>query len=379
MDNMVVDWTRISFVDGQKGRLYYRGIDIAELAAQATFEETMYLLICGLLPTQRQLDAMCWKLRHLALPPDRVLRIIKELPRQASPLQALQVALSALVCIEQGERLSPEESLFENTLRVIAQTPVLVAAMHRHSLGLPLISPLSTLNHAENFHYMLTGQIPSKMTARFFETALILQMDHGFNPSTFTARAVASTLAGVPAAAAAAVSALSGPLHGGATTSVLEMIDGFRDATTPQEIRERIQSRLSLGQRIMGMGHRVYRTFDPRARILDDLLLQLTGQAQIKADYDLLKSIEIAALDEFRSRDRKLFTNIDFWTGTLYHHLGLGRPLYPAIFASARIVGWCSHVLELRQENRLYRPLSQYRGDIGVAYTPIAERSRLQP
>lgn len=376
MDHLVVDWTKVSFVDGEKGRLYYRGIDIAELTAQATFEETLYLLLCGRLPTERQLKALAWKLRHLAVPPDRVLRIVKELPLHASPLAALQVALSSLACLDQGERLSPEESLFENTLRVIAQTPVIVAAMHRHSLGLPLVNPLPTLNHAENFLYMLSGHIPSRTSARFFEIALIVQMDHGFNPSTFTARAVASTLASVPAAVAAGVAALSGPLHGGATTHVVEMIETLRRLKEPEAIQENLRARLTAGQRIMGMGHRIYRTFDPRARILEDVLLQLSTTKQARENYELLKTIEWAALEALRHKERRLFTNLDFWTGTLYHHLGLARPLYPAIFAAARIVGWCAHILELRQANRLYRPLSEYRGDVGLAYVPMGERGQ---
>lgn len=379
MDKLVVDWTRISYVDGEKGRLYYRGIDIAELTAQASFEETLYLLLCGVLPSDSQLRAMSWKLRHLATPPDRLLRIVKELPLHASPLAALQVALSALACLDQGERLSSEESLFESTLRVIAQAPVLVAAMHRHGNGLPLISPLSTLNHAENFHYMLTGQVPSRMTARFFEIALMVQMDHGFNPSTFTARAVASTLASVPAATAAAVAALSGPLHGGATTHVMEMIDSLRQVKDPELLRARLASRLAAGQRIMGMGHRIYRTYDPRARILEDVLVQLTVRKEVRADYEFLKNIESAALEALHGKGRKLFTNIDFWSGTLYRHLGLPRPLYPAVFAVARIVGWCAHILELRQANRLYRPLSEYRGEVGLAYTPMSERRQDEP
>lgn len=378
LDNIVADWTCVSFVDGEKGRLFYRGIDIAELAAQANFEETLYLLLCGSLPTMGQCEALSWKLRHLAMPPDRILRIIKELPRTASPLSALQVALCSLTCLEVGERLSPEESLFENALRVIAQTPVVIAAMHRHGQGLPMVSPLSTLNHVENFYYLLTGTIPSKMVSRFFEIALIVQMDHGFNPSTFTARSVASTLSSIYAATSAAVGALAGPLHGGASSRVMDMIADFRECASPADATAKIRSKLRAGERIMGMGHRIYRTVDPRARILEDVLLQMTSRKEIRLDYDLLKMIEGAAREEFRSHDRRIYTNIDFWTGTLYHHLGLAKSLFPAIFAAARIVGWCAHILELRQANRLYRPLSEYRGDIGVPYTPRDQRERVQ-
>lgn len=379
LDKIVADWTRISFVDGAKGSLTYRGINIAELAAESTFEECAYLLLSGRLPTTEQLQAFCWKLRHLSPPADKLLRIVKELPPMASPLSVLQVALASLSCMELGDRLSPEETLFENAMRIIAQTPAIIAAAHRHERRMPLISPLSTLNHAENFFYMLTGQIPSKKTSQFLEIALIAQMDHGFNPSTFAARTVASTLSDIFAATSAAVGSLAGPLHGGASSRVVEMVLACKEAGGKSAARDFVQDLLNRGQRVMGMGHRIYVKTDPRARILEDVVFRMSSREDVQADYELLKAIESAAHEAFKERGVQFCTNIDFWTGTLYRHLGLEKSLYPAIFAAARVVGWCAHILELRQANRLYRPQSEYRGLSNVAYVPIEERNGPEP
>ncbi len=371
IENVVADWTKVSFVDGEKGQLYYRGIDIAELAAHATFEECVGLLLCGNLPVASQLTALNWKLRQLSTPPDTVLRILKELPRKADPLAALQVALSTLACTDLGERLGQDESLFENALRIIAQAPVIVAAAHRHSRGLPILTPNPTLNHAENFLYMLNGQVPSRTTSRYLELAIILQMDHGFNPSTFTARAVASTLTNIYAASAAAVGSLSGPLHGGASVRAMNMINELRHSPN---LSKAVCNLIDSGQRIMGMGHRLYHTKDPRALILEDLLKQQCSRKNVKKDYELLKHIEESAEQGLHSRGRNIYVNIDFWSGTFYRHLGLAETLYPAVFAVARVTGWCAHILELRQANRLYRPLSEYRGKTGLPYIPMNER-----
>lgn len=376
MENLVVDWTRVSFVDGEKGKLFYRGIDIAELVSQSTYEECIYLLVLGRLPTRAQLDALTWKLGHLSRPPDRILRILKELPRTADPLSALQVAFSALTSLDQGDRLAHKENLLESALRVIALAPVIIASAFRHTQALPAITPMPKLNPVENFLYMLTGELPSKTTSRFLEMAMIVQMDHGFNPSTFTARAVSSTLSNVYAAVSAAVGALSGPLHGGASTRALDMIEQLR---AEPNLEESIRSRINQGERIMGMGHRLYQKKDPRARILQDVVKQMAsvGREAAQEDHDFLRAIEKAARSEFKVRGKPVYVNIDFWTGTLYKHLGLPRTLYPAIFAAARVTGWSAHVLELRQANKLYRPLSEYRGDLGVPYTAIQERKPL--
>jgi citrate synthase len=374
MDDLVVDTTAISWVDGEGGNLYYRGISIGELAAHASFEETAYLLLCGTLPTASQLEAFTWKLRALAFTPEKVLRILQELPRTTQPLAALQTALAALSCVDPGERYSKEESLLEKAMRIVAQTPVLLGAAYRHHRGVPIVAPRNDLNHAENFMYMLTGRIPSKRQARVMELALILQMDHGFNSSTFTARAVASTLTNMYAATSAAVGALSGPLHGGASEAVVDMLE---EAESSGDVEAYTIGLLASGGKIMGMGHRVYRNIDPRARIFENMLHDISTEEEEEADDDLqaLKRIESVATKYFADRGKPIFVNVDFWSGAVYRKLGIQKILYPAIFAAARIAGWTAHILELRQDNRLYRPKSKYIGDLDVPYVPLEERT----
>jgi citrate synthase len=372
MDDLVVDTTSISWVDGANGNLFYRGLNIGELAAHASFEETAYLLLCGRLPYKTQLASFTWKLQQLAHTPEKVLRIIQELPRTTHPLSALQVALAALGCTDPGQRFSQDESLLEKAMRIIAQTPVILAAAYRHYRNVPILAPRSDLNHSENFLFMLTGTLPSKKQARCMELALIIQMDHGFNSSTFTARAVASTLTNLYAATSAAVGALSGPLHGGASEQVVEMV---KDALQQPDIEKYIIETLENKGRVMGMGHRVYKSTDPRARIFEDLLEQLTDPSEANSDLRVLREIANVARKYFQSKEMPIFVNVDFWSGAVYTRLGIHPILYPAIFAAARVVGWCAHILELRQNNRLYRPLSLYVGELNVPYVPIENRT----
>ncbi len=371
MEDLVVDTTSISWVDGVNGELFYRGINIAELAAHASFEETSYLLMCGTLPQKAQLEAFTWKLRHLTQTPEKIMRIIQELPHSASPLAALQTSLAALSCTSDSLGHLGEESLLEMAMRIVAQTPVILAAAYRHFKGKPILAPRTDLNHSENFLYMLGGVIPTKRQARFMETALILQMDHGFNSSTFTARAVASTLTNMYAATSAAVGALSGPLHGGASEQVIEMLKDLQSA--PNRL-EYVQSLLNAKGKIMGMGHRVYKNVDPRARIFEDMLQNLTAPHEKDSDFENLRFIEKIARNHFQLSEQPIYVNVDFWSGAVYRKLGIHQILYPAIFAAARIVGWVSHILELRQNNRLYRPKSQYIGELNVPYVPLDRR-----
>lgn len=371
MDDLVVDTTSISWVDGVNGALYYRGLNIAELAAHATFEETAYLLLCGALPNSKQLAAFTWKLRQLSHTPEKIMRIIQELPQTTRPLAALQTALAALACTDPGQRYAEDESLLEKSMRIIAQTPVILAAAYRHHRDAPILSSRTDLNHAENFMYMLGGKVPTKRQARCMEIALILQMDHGFNSSTFTARAVASTLTNMYAATSAAVGALSGPLHGGASEQVMEMLKDVRASGDPAAY---VLSLLENGGKIMGMGHRVYKAVDPRARIFEDALQQLTAENEKGSDIQMLRNIEFVARAFFEKKGLPLFVNVDFWSGAVYSKLGIHPILYPAIFAASRIAGWTAHILELRQNNRLYRPKSLYVGEINVPYVPLDQR-----
>ena len=371
---MVADTTEVSWVDGNNGRLYFRGINIAELAAQATFEETSYLLIYGSLPTPQQLHHFERHMRVHASAPEQALRILKELPKGTQPLAALQTVLAALGAIETWKKSNEHDDLIDKGIRIIGQTAVIVSAAYRHSLGLALVEPRPDLNHAENFLYMLTGVVPGKKIARIMEIALIIQADHGFNPSTFVARAVASTLTNIYASTSAAVGALSGPLHGGASEKVVEMLC---EAAEAADLDTYIQSLLLSGEKLMGMGHRVYKNFDPRALIFKDLLAKLIEDPthkDMKRDWQNLQKIEAISANYFKKIGKPVFINVDFYSGALYKALGISPLLYPAIFATARTVGWVAHIVELRQNNRLYRPISHYTGKIDVPFIPLEER-----
>ena len=370
-DDMVVDTTRISYVDGTQGQLYYRGINIAELVAHASFEETAWLLLCGKLPSQNQLEAFQWGLSTMNKAQEKVLRIIEEFPQNSSPLLILQTGLASLSCLDFIDDYLEEENHLEKVMRIIAQTPVIVSAAYRHHLGVSILEPRSDLNFVDNFIYMLCGKIPSKLQSRSMEIALILQMEHGFNSSTFTVRTVASTLANFYTSVSAAVGALSGLLHGGASELVIEML---QDARASGDVKKFVRDLLNSNGKIMGMGHRVYKTIDPRAIIFKDLLKQLTPKNDLNSDLHILSIIEEEARSYFDEKMRPVFTNVDFWSGSVYRRLGLHPILYPSIFAVARMVGWTSHILELRQNNKLYRPKSRYVGEHNVPYVPIDKR-----
>lgn len=373
MDELVVDTTSVSWVDGQQGRLYYRGYRIEDLAKSASFEEVAYLLLCGELPTAQQLQRLSWKLRQLSHTPEKTIRILQELPRDTPPLAALQTALAALGCTDPKPKYSEEETLLGLALRIIAQTPIILAASYRLHQGATILSARDDLSHAQNFLYMLSGRVPDDESARAMEIALILQMDHGFNSSTFTARAVASTLTNMYAATSAAVGALSGPLHGGASEEVVQMLAEIEEWGDPKSYLDNL---FASGGKVMGMGHRVYKQTDPRAVVFEQLLAQLNRNEANQKDISTLRYVSARAREHFEARKQPIHVNVDFWSGAVYKRLGIQPILFPAIFAAARIVGWCAHIIELRQNNRLYRPLSNYTGPIDLKFVPIGERSK---
>lgn len=373
MDDLVVDSTAVSWVDGQRGRLYYRGYRVEDLSQKASFEEVAYLLLCGHLPSDQQLTAFQWRLRQFSHTPEKIIRILQELPRNTPPLSALQTALAALGCTDPGPKYSEEETLLGLAMRIIAQTPIILAAFYRLNQGSFFLSAREDLSHAENFLYMLSGHVPSPRDARAMEIALILQMDHGFNSSTFTARAVASTMTNMYAATSAAVGALSGPLHGGASEQVVDML---REVEEWGDVETYLDYLFAHGGKVMGMGHRVYKRKDPRAALFEDLLKELTFNEENPKDVTTLHRIAELAGAHFARKNKEIHVNVDFWSGAVYRRLGIQPVLFPAIFAAARIVGWCSHILELRQNNRLYRPLSMYTGSLDLKFTPIRERQK---
>ena len=371
LQGVVADTTAISFVDGESGKLYYRGIEIAELATHSNFEESAFLLLRERLPDRKELDSFNWLMRRMEKTSDKILRMIQEVPESQSPLSVLQMAMAGLACLENPYNITASHDEFENAVRIVAQTPIIIAAHYRHSQGEPIILPRHDLSHVENFLYMIFGQVPSKLSVLCLEQALILQMDHGFNPSTFIARGVASTLNNIFACISAGAGALAGPLHGGASRSVLEMIKDIQSCDCAEKYVETV---LASGQKIMGMGHRVYNCTDPRARILKDLIMRLPATESQEKEYSLLCEVESLSRNWFARQNKLVYTNMDFWTGALYHRLNLPEQIYPGLFAIARVVGWCAHILELKQNHSLYRPMAEYSGPLNVPYISMDER-----
>jgi citrate synthase len=373
MDNLVVDTTEVSLVDGQAGSLSYRGIDVLQLSRFSNFEESAFLLLFGKLPNKAELERFVWKLRHLTVIPERTIRIIQELPSFTPPLYAMQCCLATLGAMDMAEELDVNENLVEKAMRIIALSSLIIATVYRHLKGLPLLLPRNDLTHTQNFLYMLQGYVPNVTQTSVLEQALILQMDHGFNASTFVARAVASTLTNLYSAVSAAVGALAGPLHGGASPLVVQMLEEARHYGDAAGYTLKL---LASGKRIQGMGHRVYRTTDPRAHAFESLLQQLTPVADAQSELVWLRQIEYTARSYFKRSSKPIFTNVDFWSGAVYKCIGINPVLYPSLFAISRVVGWLAHILELRQNNRLYRPKSKYVGAVQVKYIPMEDRGR---
>jgi citrate synthase len=378
MENLVADTTSVSFVDGTKGQLFYRGLAIEDLAARSSFEETCYLLFFGELPNADQLNGFRWKLRHSFRTPEKIVRVILEQPKHAGILPVLQTCLASLGCIDPMQsQIQSLENLLDKCLRIVSQTLAIVTKCYRHKMGEASIQARTDLNFVQSFLYLLNGKTPGNLETRFLEIALICQMDHGFNSSTFTARTVASTLATPFSACSAALGALSGPLHGGACMEMASFVKLLRSSSSIEDSMKSLRENNDYNARIPGMGHRIYKTTDPRARIFEALIREYLDaypkQTAIQRDYLILKEIERLAPLLFP--EDKHFANLDFWSALLYQCIGIPVPVYPAIFATARITGWLAHILELRLDNKLYRPTLEYTGKLNVPYINMSERA----
>jgi len=364
--NVVAGQTALSTIDGAKGILTYRGIDIHDLAAQSTFEETVFLLHRGTLPTRGQLDAFRKELAAQRKLPDAALSILHALPKTAHPMSALRTVVSALGALDPDANDDGEAARTRKALRLTAQMATVVATIERIRNGWAPVSPDLQLGHAANFLYMLTGQRPDDEAARAMDVALVLHADHEFNASTFVARVTASTLADVHGAITAAIATLKGPLHGGANEAVMETL---QQIGTPDKVDGFLKDAFAQKRKIMGFGHAVYKTEDPRAthlRRLSQKMGQKTGEAKW---YDLSQKVE-----EYVKREKGLYCNVDFYSASLYHVMGIPTDLFTPVFAVSRVAGWTAHALEQLANNKLIRPESEYIGQTGVPYVPIDAR-----
>lgn len=369
LEGVVAADTRMSFIDGEKGVLEYVGIAIDDLARNSTFEETVFLLWNGRLPKRAELDAFTADLRsRYALPPAIVDRITS-LPKDAKPMHMLRTMVSMLSMYDPNPDANDVASARAKALNILGQTPMIVAAFDRYRRGLPIVQPRQDLSFAQNFLYMLNGKEPTPTMARAFDVCMILHADHGLNNSTFAARVIISTLSDMYSALSGAIGSLKGPLHGGANEGVMVMLNEIPsvDAVEPY-----ILGKLERKDKIMGFGHRVYKAYDPRASFLKTLAKQLAEDTGNQALYE--KSTRIEQVMEKAVAAKGIYPNVDFYSATTYHCIGLQLDLFTPMFALSRIGGWAGHVIEQLDGNRLYRPTANYVGPHGVRYVPIDER-----
>jgi citrate synthase len=364
--NVAVSESRISSIDGERGILAYRGIDIHALAEAATFEETAFLLHEGRLPLRRELEGFGAELARERVVPDAVLSLARQLPRQAHPMASLRTLVSALGAFDRDAEDDSPEGQGRKSRRLIAQMATLVAAIDRLRRGLIPLAPEGGLSHAASFLHMLHGQRPSPSAARALDVALVLHADHEFNASTFAARVAASTLADVHGAVTAAVATLKGPLHGGANEAVMKMLEEIGSVAGVEAF---VRAALAQKKKIMGFGHAVYRTEDPRAthlRRMSRALGEETGEPKWYALSERLEALVKA--------QKGLNPNVDFYSASVYRALGIPTDLFTPVFAVSRIAGWTAHVREQLANNKLIRPEADYQGLRDVPYVPLDQR-----
>ena len=359
----------IGFINGLEGILRYRGIRIEALAEHSTFEEVCYLLLFGALPTKAELATFDGELRARRDVPAGIIDILKAIPDDGHPMVALQAAVSAMGTFYPQLDVTDRDGNREAAIRLIASMPTIVGAFDRIRKGLELVAPDASLNHAANFVYMLTGEKPDEKLTRLIDVCLVLHAEHGFNASTFTGRVVASTLANPYSVITGAVGSLSGPLHGGANERVLHML---KEIGTVEAAGPWLHDKIDTKQKIMGLGHRVYKVKDPRAHVLQAMAADMFASHGSTPLYDIAHKIEQIATERLGSKG--IYPNVDFYSGLVYEKLGIEVDLFTPIFAIARVSGWTAHWLEQLEDNRIFRPTQAYVGHTEAEYVDIASR-----
>jgi len=367
LEGVVAAATATSLVDGKNGRLVYRGYDIDDLAAHSTYEEVAYLLWYGRLPSRSELADLEHSLAIQRELPKDIERLLAVAPKTAHPMDILRTAVSALGLYDPDARDNTAEANLRKAIRLTAQVPTIVAAYDRIRSGREMVHPRAEGSLANNFLYMLFDAQPEPEVARIFDVCLVLHCEHGLNASTFSARVTASTLSDMHSAITSAIGTLKGPLHGGANERVMETLIKIGD---PAGAGRQVEEMLGRKERIMGFGHRVYKTEDPRATILrrhSEALGRRTGQAKW---YDISREVE----KTMREDKPDLYPNVDFYSASVYHMMGIPIDQFTPIFAISRMAGWTAQLLEQYANNRLIRPESEYIGPPSLKYVPIDQR-----
>lgn len=378
--------TKISYIDGEKGVLMYRGYRIEDLGERSSFPETAYLLLNGPLPDKEQLAAFNAELVRARHVPDFVFDSYKKWPKEAHPMDVLQASVPLLAMADPDLQGETRDANVRMAIRLISRLPVLVAAWDRIRKGLEPLQPDDSLSHAANFLWLLHGTKPDEEMAHDLDVCLILHADHTFNASTFACREVVSTRAHMYAGVTAGMGALSGSLHGGANARVMQMLFQLEEEIRKAEsISSWVKKHIEHGERIMGMGHAVYKTTDPRATILKRMSERLGKKTGREIWYETLSQLEETANKEFEKMGRETIkTNVDFYSGSVYHMMGIPVDLMTPIFAISRVAGWCAHVIEekfaeAQEKPALYRPQAEYVGDycgpVGCEFKPLDARS----
>ena len=368
LQDVVANESAICFIDGARGILSYRGIDIHELAERSTFEETAYLLWKGNLPTEAELKEFTEALAGARSVPAQVIDFLRGLPRSASPMEVLRTAVSLLSIYAADTAATTHQANLQKSFNLTAQVPMIVAVFDRLRKGKEIIPADPSLSHAANFLWMLNGEKPTETAARALDVALILHADHELNASTFAARVIAATLSDMHSAITGAIGALKGPLHGGANEAVMHLL--YDVEASGEDPVEHVRGMLANKEKVSGFGHRVYTTEDPRATHLRQMSHDLGQDANPKW-YEMSRAIEL-----FVKEQKKLNANVDFYSASTYTTLGIDMDLFTPIFAVSRIAGWCAHVMEQHDDNRLIRPRAEYTGPAYPApYVPLNDRS----
>jgi citrate synthase len=368
LEGIVAANSGICYIDGDAGVLAYRGIDIHELAENSTFEETTYLLWNGILPNEFALRNFQQQLALARELDQRIIDMLKSFPTAATPMEVLRTTVSALSFYDADEKDNSHDANVRKAYNLTAQIAMIVAIYDRIRKGKEIIPPDRSLSHAGNFLWMLNGEKPSETATRTLDMALVLHADHELNASTFAARVIAATLSDIHSAITGAIGALKGPLHGGANEGVMRLLLAIDKAGADPV--DYVKNMLLAKQKIMGFGHRVYKTEDPRATHLRRMSEQLGKDSGIPKWYDMSRAIEL-----YINQDKKLNANVDFYSASTYQTLGIDIDLYTPIFAVSRIAGWAAHVIEQLDDNRLIRPRAEYIGpEYPSRWIPIEER-----
>jgi citrate synthase len=368
LEGVVATNSSICYIDGDRGILAYRGIDIRELAEHSNFEETCYLLWFGRLPQATELKDLQLRLAQECHLDPAIIEFLRNVPKQALPMDVLRTTVSALAFYDPDQKKNDHDSNINKAIRLTSQIAMIVAAYDRIRKGKNVVEPDRTLSHSANFLLQLTGSRPSPTAERALDVALVLHADHELNASTFAARVTAATLSDMHSAVTSALGALKGPLHGGANEAVFQILASIeRDKADPVEY---VRNMLAQKKKIPGFGHRVYHTDDPRATHLRTMSRDLGKSSGQPQWFEMSEKIQ-----NFVKAEKKLNANVDFYSASTYHTLGIDDDLFTPVFAVSRISGWAAHVIEQLDDNRLIRPRAEYLGPVYPnRYEPIDQR-----